>query len=715
MEGMTMDDPTVIAVGDGSGSTLLNESYLDVVMQLPLPGIVIFVHGVNSDGEWYQAAERGLCDGLNKRLARQSGEIVHANTDGGQLKAVEYLDDLTADGYLNPEKQPDTFIAPDAHYSPVIQFRWGYKASAEDLQTYGDGIFLNEQNYWGGGPFANGCTSLPDLWGQGLNDQLFLWLHAQHLNPTNDRMVYACPPRPYYVLAALRLAKLIKAIREKQADVPITIVCHSQGNMVSLAAAFLGDRLGEVKDVAGKFGCCVADSYVLCNPPYSLVKKNLVEAWSGTEMAAGDFHWGRQTFNARATTLKHFFDIIRKQAEKAQAPDKIDAFMKNQPHGFTAQLDRDQWGYGPNKTNHGRVTLYFNPHDQVISASPVQGIGWRGMSADEIKATGGSDVFCQRVFAENFAVGKEEAKTYHFWKNHHGTGLKAGSQKFWHPESPKAKYAIKKGLDANKNWIAKAVTIATAPIFYLVTAIIDIRINALPDDNWETPLDAPKLPEPFEPKSKRFGKIGDIFDEGTDAPGASRDRERVREEGDPYDTDEGGKAEGSKDTEASLRYEHHALLRMRARREDLYKDSDKSKGLYRDSEFVTEEDDLSGASDEYKDWRTKKIKEALAENIKAPATDHSSIMTNPNHAEKALAYDIPVGACHIKSDDMRVFRQMADWRYVGGLAKGNPSKIFSEYFDRGKFSKRPIYVWASEDAEGKIPNAIVDERNMLGL
>ena len=114
-------------------------------------------------------------------------------------------------------------------------------------------------------------------------------------------------------------------------------------------------------------------------------------------------------------------------------------------------------------------------------------------------------------------------------------------------------------------------------------------------------------------------------------------------------------------------------------------------------------------------WRTKKITEALAENIKAPATDHSSIMTNPDHAEKALAYDIPVGVCHIKSDDMRVIRQMADWRYVGGLAKGNPSKKFSEYFDRGKFSKRSIYAWASEDAEGKIPNAIVDERNMLGL
>ena len=485
--------------------------------------------------------------------------------------------------------------------------------------------------------------------------------------------------------------------------------------MVSLAAAFLGDRLGEVKDVAGKPGRCVADSYVLCNPPYSLVKKNLVEAWSGTGIAAREFHWGRQTLKARTTTLKHFFDIIRKQAENAQAPDKIDAFMKNQPHGFTAQADREQWGFGPNKTNHGRVTLYFNPHDQVISASPVQGIGWRGMSTEEIKAAGGDDVFCQRVFAEKFPVGKEGVKAYHFWKNHHGTGLKTGSQNFWHPASPQAKYAIKKGLDANKNWLAKVVTIATAPVFYLVTAIIDIRINALPDDDWETPLDAPKLPEAFEPKSMRFGKIGDIFDEGTDAPGASRDRERVREEGDPYDTDEGGKAEGSKDTEASLRYEHHALLRMWARREDLHQDSDPGKGLYRNSEFVTEEDNLDGASDNFKAWRAKKIKETLAENVKAPATDHSSIMTNPDHAKKALAYDIPVGVCHIKNDDVRMFRQMADWRYASGLDDGNPVKEFIEYFKIGKFKGDAIYDWANNDRHGKMPEKIVDERDMLGL
>ena len=90
MEGMTTDDPTVITVGDGSGSTLLNESYLDVVMQLPLPGIVIFVHGVNSDGEWYQAAEEGLCRGLNTRIARNEGQIQYCTVEGG--KAVSLVD-----------------------------------------------------------------------------------------------------------------------------------------------------------------------------------------------------------------------------------------------------------------------------------------------------------------------------------------------------------------------------------------------------------------------------------------------------------------------------------------------------------------------------------------------------------------------------------------------------------------------------------------------
>jgi len=321
------DDPGKIVLGEGSGCTFLNTRHLDVIMQLPLPGIVIFVHGVNSDGEWYAQAEEGLCAGLNDRLKRRDEHMAYPTVGGGQLRPVRYVSELTDEGFLNPKRTTKQFIEEDENFSPVIQFRWGYKASAPELQLFGNAIYLNEKDYWGGGPFANGCTALPDLWGAGLSDQLFLWLHVQHMNPTNDRQVYACPPRPYYVVAALRLAKLVESIRKKQADVPITIVCHSQGNMIGMAAAFLGDRLESVTDAAGKTGRCVANNYVLCNPPYSLVKDNAAQGWVERNLVDADGNTGRQTWDARIGTLRTFFEIVGQQKSAAQPVATIDQAM----------------------------------------------------------------------------------------------------------------------------------------------------------------------------------------------------------------------------------------------------------------------------------------------------------------------------------------------------------------------------------------------------
>jgi pimeloyl-ACP methyl ester carboxylesterase len=721
MEGMTMDDPTVITVGDGGGSTLLNKSYLDVVMQLPLPGIVIFVHGVNSDGEWFQAAEEGLCKGLNTRMARNDCQIQHCTIEGGKMTPVSYLPDLTADGYLNPKKTSKKFIDGDGHFSPVIHFRWGYKADGADMQTYGDGLYLNEKDYWGGGPFANGCTSIPDLWEGGLSDQLFLWLHAQHLNPTNDRMVYACPHRAYYVVAALRLAKLIGEIRKKQADVPVTIVCHSQGNMVSIAAAFLGDRLDPVTDGAGKTGNCVANTYVLCNPPYSLLKDNKTESWTQLTTGSWKTGHGRQTYEARIGTLKNFFEIIKQQA-KAQPAEVIDKLCANEPHGFTAEKDKVKCGYGPGKANYGRVSLYFSPHDQVISSTTIQGIGWRGMSASEIDAANGRDVFCQRVFAQGFCVGANTPH-YDFWNDHHvkdndGNNLKPGSNQFWYPESLRVQYSVAKGKDANRNGIATIMTMATAPIFHLIFKIIDVRINALPDKGWRTPLKAPPLGEKgFQPQSYRFGQYSDRFDEGLDAPGFSRNAQRQRDADDPYggnrelpkdprdaeDAPTTDAARGNEATEASLMYEHHAFLRMRARRD----------GKYGKKDAVTEEDDVTTASDDYKAWRAEKIKKLLVENVATPATDHSSILTNPDHSEKALAYDIPVGVCHIAKEDLTRLRKMADWRFLDGLDEINPISAFAKYFDNGKMHDQEVSQWATDDSGAILPRKVVNHRSIF--
>ncbi|WP_338770868.1 hypothetical protein [Massilia sp. METH4] len=702
------------AIEGVSGVTVLRDSYLDVLMQMPLPGIVIFVHGVNSDGEWYDQTEAGLCAGLNQRLKRCDEHLAHPTPAGGQLTPAVYTPELTDDGFINPKRDETTFIRDANHFSPVIRFRWGYKASLNELQEFGDGIYLNERDYWGGGPFANGCTALPDLWSQGLSDALFLWMNVQHINPVRGRHVFACPPRPYFVVAALRLAKLIKSIRELQVDVPITIVCHSQGNMIGMAAAFLGDRMPAVKNSAGVEGRCVADTYVLCNPPYSVLKSNFLQTWSELHMKDRHGGTGRQTEQARIQTLRAFFDIIRTPASPQQSVETIDKYMANRAQGFDAETDRKACGYGPRQSSCGRVTLYCNPHDQVISATSIQGIGWRGMSQEEITASGGTGVFSQRVFAQGFMVGIK--KSYHYWNDRHNKTAKSGSRSFWVPESPKVKYSVSQGVSSNKDWFGKVMTFVTTPVIVPVTEVAGMagaRINAEPDKNWSIPIDAPELPVPFEPQGLRFGKTGE-FDEYYDAPGQDRDPGRVRAPDDPYtgdrpikqragepERDRTDAGKGNRDSEASRRYEDHARLRMLARREKMVKPG----------EPVTGEDKPEAADDEYKIWRTKEIKRYLSENIDSNATDHSTIMTNPMHAEKALAYDVAVGMCRIRATDLQDLRIAADWRLWNSMEDASPQKALAEYFQTGQMDGKTVFTWANEKSSaGNMPEKIEDRR-----
>ncbi|MBA5688716.1 T6SS effector phospholipase Tle3 domain-containing protein [Rugamonas apoptosis] len=705
------DDPTRIIIGQKWGPTLLNGGKLTALQKLPLPGVVIFVHGVNSDGEWYEEAEKGLCEGLNERLKRCDEHMCYPSAEGGQLTPATYMGELTADGYIHPDLNFDTFITDNEHFTPVIHFRWGYKASLDELQKYGDGIYLNEKNYWGGGPFANGCTALPDLWGAGLSEYLLLFMHIQHFNPVNGRSVFSCPPKPYYVLAALRLAKLVESIRKKQADVPITIVCHSQGNMVGMAAAFFGDAMAPVQDAVGVEGRCVADTYVLCNPPYSLTTSNSTEDWSQSEMTDKHGGRGRQSGAARIATLRAFFDIIRQPASRRQKTEDINQAFENINHPFCATTDCKS--YSNASAPHGRVTLYCNPHDQVISSLAVQGIGWRGMSDAEIKDANGAGIFSQRVFAQGFQVGVQG--TYHYWDNHY-KHPKPGTQGFWVPESPRIEYSISKGLDATRgNALATVLTVAMSPFAVIACKLSGMRVNALPDEKWVIRLEAPNLPEPFEPQAMRFGQPDQQFDQAYEAPGQSRDQHRARPPGEPYTGDRAiprkeGEPEreptdapmGNEKTEAAMRYEDHARLRMQARREGLVKKTD---------EHVVSEDDVTKASAEYTAWREKKIKTYLADNIDEHATDHSTIMTNSEHGRKALAYDVEIGLCHIRDEDLHTFRIAADWRFLEGLGDGDPNKEFKEYFASGLFREVSPDAWVRpSDSEGHMPARIVDQR-----
>jgi hypothetical protein len=74
------------------------------------------------------------------------------------------------------------------------------------------------------------------------------------------------------------------------------------------------------------------------------------------------------------------------------------------------------------------------------------------------------------------------------------------------------------------------------------------------------------------------------------------------------------------------------------------------------------------ASREFNTWRKQEIQHYLAANIDTHATDHSTIMTNPEHAEKALAHDVAVGVWTIRQEELRKLRVAADWSLRKGTS-----------------------------------------------
>ncbi|WP_321923431.1 hypothetical protein [Burkholderia sp. BCC1998] len=724
--------PPPIVVGRGEGVTMFAKNTpLICIKQLPLPGIVIFVHGVNSEGEWFEASEEGLCAGLNRRLGRLDDQMMYHGIDAGQLTPAKYTESLTPDGFLNPKLLPNNYVKPEPSFSPVIHFRWGYRATAAELKEYGDKIFLNEKDYWGGGPFTNGCASLPDLWHGGLDDRTMGWMTVQGINPTN-RPLYRAPPRAYGVLAALRLARLIESIRSMQADVPITVVCHSQGNIVGLTAAFFGDAFPDVEDPWGRTGHCVADAYVLANAPYSLANADgpnksdtFMDSWSQRATKDGSGRRGRQTYVARAKTFGTFLSIIDARKAHEQPADKIDEDMENErvsptsKRSYAAQQDRAR--HGLNESTYGRVTAYCCPHDQVISAVTVQGIGWRGISKHELDDIGAAGILTQRVFASGFPVGVQ--KPYRYWEDDWRHGKQGTKPGFWYPPSPPAKFNLVGAIRGNESVFGVAATLVTAPLMFVVTGISSalnmLRVNADPPKGWTVVADAPALDEPFPPKALRFGKSvetkdGDAisdFNEGNDPPAAWRDANKAdadKRADDPYDQykakNQDSIAQGTAATEAGQRYEDRALMRMEARR------TLNTEWLDRDGHVIGE-DGKSAIPEGYKDWRDKQIVDWLDRGATNSPTNHSTTMTNPEHAEKALAYDVAVGLCYVTEKQLKALRIEADWRMGEGIPDDNPNKKYYEYFSRGKFDDLPLHEWVhTEGSEGNIPGAIADQR-----
>jgi hypothetical protein len=655
--------------------SLLKDVYRFYVSK-EVPGIIIFVHGVNSEGEWFDQAEQGLCAGLNERMKRRD-QYVAVPDKVGQLQPATYRSELTATGFVDDKLDGETFIN-EFGYSPVIRFRWGYKADQATVAGIGGNIWLNEFHAWGGGPFANGCTALADLWNQGLNDELFLWLTAQDLNPEANRDVYACPHRAYYAHAAWRLAKLIALIREKHpdchGDCPVTVLCHSQGNMIGLASAFIGDKKFDGKGVA--------DTYILANAPYSLVPSNFTENWAQRDLKSGEI--GRVKAKARETTLKHFLNLVRQRQGFTQPEDKIDEYCGNK----TPKDGSPGWCMAADKAadriNQGRVFVYCNPHDQVISAQTVQGIGWQGLNHREIEAVGGQGVLYQRVFAQGIKVG-DGRDTYDYWKDRWNVKTKdphthkeKDNPSYWSPAPNHVRANLQRD-DDNRPALKKLAVTLVKIVAKMALSAAKISILASPQKDWRIPINAPALDEPMEPSARRQWQGNTVdgpFDEHKDPEAWQMAvNPEVTDPKDPYrktQAAEPGLARGDVQSESTLRYEHHARVRMQARRTEEYKEA---------ADHL-KPDELDQLPTKFREWSDKRRAKFLMDSCDVNATDHSTILTNATHAEKVIAYDVALGHVQLKKETWMMLRQFADWRWVPN--KDEDIKLFgldySEYY-----------------------------------
>uniref|UniRef100_UPI003F69B79C T6SS effector phospholipase Tle3 domain-containing protein n=1 Tax=Pseudacidovorax intermedius TaxID=433924 RepID=UPI003F69B79C len=133
-------------------------------MPLSMPGVIIFVHGVNSEGEWYHDASGEFAKGLNQRLGRDDLKQLEKDSQGDQNK-------ITAHRYLS--RREGQRIP-----SPIIPFYWGYKCERTQRKmvrgteqlgstpawTDMHGNPLRSDGAWGGGPFQNGGAALSSFW-----------------------------------------------------------------------------------------------------------------------------------------------------------------------------------------------------------------------------------------------------------------------------------------------------------------------------------------------------------------------------------------------------------------------------------------------------------------------------------------------------------------------------------------------------------------------
>jgi hypothetical protein len=375
MEGTSMTLENLVVPGNEKHWLLPSKSTVHVAIKCGMPCLTILVHGVNDVGEAFAMQERGLCAGLNARLCRK--DILPGEWD---LPPVKKSGEKYTASDVNPD--PDKVYyqrKPDTGTSTVIPFYWGFREDADKTDTkqkHGEyldqyGNRIDKRYGKNGGPFANATTNLPDMFGPGFDRNLMV----KSIDPKDGtHPLLSAPPRNYMVLAAQRLAGLIRIIRKKSPNEPINIVAHSQGCLITLLAhAMLASEGKGVK----------ADTVILNNPPYSFEETVVEKIQTGLK---------QQTVHAREETLRR---IVAGYITVSKAVEPPFANLKTIGDGVVGQ--RWEPDIKKERDNRGKVYLYFSPDDATVGLPNIQGIGWWGVYEGMCKKLGSR--FFQRLFA----------------------------------------------------------------------------------------------------------------------------------------------------------------------------------------------------------------------------------------------------------------------------------------------------------------------------
>lgn len=356
------------------------------------PGVVIFLHGVNDPGASYGHVETGLCEGLNERLSRNDLRPGAYGVAFDTAKDITHKDPAF-DRWKDIKYDPDTYQyqrsestgTGQATNSILIPFYWGYRAAPSEIKggettpfrlrgQYQDihGNRLSKNFSKGGGMFNNATTNIPEMYGPGFQSSLGNW--AASAGMSDYQYSTKSPDRRYFVLAAVRLAMLIREIRRFDPDETITVMAHSQGTIITLLAQAM---LAEGKEQGDRCADCI----IMVDTPYSLGETAFASLAQPSAV--------KYTTRGKLNTL---INIVKAVTARPHASPTLGELQSDNP----LHAGRTGKGWSPvqakridskdgsthvfaERDNRGKVYLYFCPEDTTVAIPNIQGIGTYGV------------------------------------------------------------------------------------------------------------------------------------------------------------------------------------------------------------------------------------------------------------------------------------------------------------------------------------------------